>query len=345
MAKAKDGRSTNGRDEITAMAERLCRLHPDAPARTLARRLVEESGGAISINAARMRILNQFGRSSRQRGGRHVVAPVATRPPRPAGYRGPPMPASKVDDWKPAVLDVVGTVGVLSDIHVPYHDERALQAAVDALRGDRIDALVLNGDALDFYAISRYQKNPKLRNFRGEVEASRELLAWVRGQFKDIPIVFKSGNHEERWAHWLWQHAPEISDDPRMGLDQWLDMPDHGIEFVDDKRPIMAGKLPLLHGHEKGNGFTAPVNQARGAFLRLNHTVLEGHGHRTSAHCEPDMFGREVFCWSTGCLCGLHPEYARLNKWNHGFAAVEIAADGQFNVQNYRITNGKVRSS
>jgi hypothetical protein len=44
-------------------------------------------------------------------------------------------------------------------------------------------------------------------------------------------------------------------------------------------------------------------------------------------------------------LCGLHPEYARLNKFNHGFAAVEIAADGQFNVQNYRITNGKVRSS
>ena len=330
-------------DAITEMARRLAKAHPNAPARTLARRLVEECGGAITLNQARGRIQRQFGVAGKD--NRRRVKAVSPRAPRQAG-EVLQMPPSKADRWAPHELEVVGLVGVLSDIHVPYHSETALRAAVDQLVGDKIDALVLNGDIADFYAISRYTKNPKKRNFRGEVEACRDMLAWIRSRFPNIPIVFKAGNHEERWNHWLWQHAPEISDDPITGLDNWLRMPSHGIEYVDDQRPIMAGKLPILHGHEKGKGMSAPVNQARGAFLRLHHTVLEGHGHRTSGHCEPDMWGSEVFCWSTGCLCDLRPEYARINKFNHGHAMVRVHSGGEFDVTNFRITaDGKVRNS
>jgi 3',5'-cyclic AMP phosphodiesterase CpdA len=256
------------------------------------------------------------------------------------------MPPSKAEPWEPHVLGVVGTVGVLSDIHVPYHSEIALGAAVADLKSSGIDALILNGDIADFYAISRWDKNPAKRNFKAELEQVRQTLAWIRSEFPSIPIVFKLGNHEERWRLWLFQHAPEISDEPEMSLTNWLRLDRNDITLVEDQRPIMAGKLPVLHGHEKGKGISAPVNQARGAFLRLHHTVLEGHGHRTSGHCEPDMFGNEVFCWSTGCLCDLRPEYARLNKWNHGFASVEVHADGSFDVSNHRITaDGRVRSS
>jgi predicted phosphodiesterase len=331
-----------GGDPITAIARRLTATHPDAPSRTLARRLVEESNGAITLSAAEHRIRRQFGVSGAKNRAR--MSSVSGRPARKAG-QSLPMPVSKADVWQRFDIDATGLIGVLSDIHVPYHDETALKAAVDQLRGDKVAALVLNGDMCDFYSISRYTKDPRKRNFKGEVQACRDMLAWIRGQFPGIQIVFKAGNHEERYAHWLWAHAPEISDEPRMGLEQWLDLADHGIDYVDDQRPIMVGKLPILHGHEKGKGISAPVNQARGAFLRLHHTVLEGHGHRTSGHCEPDMFGSEVFCWSTGCLCDLHPEYARINKFNHGFASVYVHADGQFDVRNFRITNGKVRSS
>lgn len=329
-------------DPITAIARRLAKDHPDAAIQSLARRLVVESNGAITFNAARKRMQRQFGRNGVKDLSRQP--PTVVRPKRMSGEVRR-MPESKAEPWAPYTLEVTGLVGILSDIHVPYHDESAVKAAVDQLRGDHIEALVLNGDTADFYAISRYVKDPRKRRFKSEVDAVRDMLAWLRSQFTDIPIVFKAGNHEERWMHWLWQHAPELSDDERTGLDQWLDFADYGIELVQDQRPIMAGKLPILHGHEKGKGISAPVNQARGAFLRLHHTVLEGHGHRTSAHCEPDMFGREVFCWSTGCLCDMRPEYARLNKWNHGFATVEVAADGQFDVSNYRIAGGKVRTS
>jgi len=331
------------RDPITDMAEKLAKTHPDAPARTLARRLVAESGGALTIDQARKRISRQFGVMGSHHRGR--IKAVAPRPPRQAGAVLK-MPASKAENWEPYTLNVVGVVGVLSDIHVPYHSEVAVSAAVEHLKGQQLAALVLNGDIGDFYAISRYIKNPSKRDFKGELKAQRELLAWLRQEFPEIPIVLKAGNHEERWLHWLWAHAPEICDEPMMGLRAWLQLDQHGIELVEDQRPILAGRLPLLHGHEKGKGISAPVNQARGAFLRLHHTVLEGHGHRTSGHCEPDMFGSEVFCWSTGCLCDLRPEYARINKWNHGFASVTVFADGEFGVENYRITtDGKVRTS
>jgi len=331
-----------GGDAITEMARRLCEDHPHAPAKTLGRRLHAEANGAITLAAAYNRIRRQFGICGAR--GRERMPGVNPRAKRQAG-QVPAMPPSKAEAWGPHELGVTGNVGVLSDIHVPYHDEVALRAAVDQLQGDRVDALVLNGDIADFYAISRYIKDPRKRNFKAEVQAVRDMLAWIRGQFPDIPIVFKAGNHEERYSHWLWQHAPEISDEPRMGLDQWLDMADHGIEFVDNQRPIMAGELPIIHGHEEGKGISAPVNPARGSFMRLHHTTLKGHCHRTSAHSEPDMWGREVFCWSTGCLCDLRPEYARFNKFNHGFASVRVQADGQFDVCNFRIANGKVRSS
>jgi hypothetical protein len=330
-------------DEITAMARRLAQAHPDAPARTLARRLVAETNGALTLEQARCRIARQFGVAGKQ--NRRKVKPIAPRPPRQAGEL-PAMPPSKAEPWEPHDLGIVGTVGVLSDIHVPYHSEIALGAAVADLKSSGIDALILNGDIADFYAISRWDKNPAKRNFKAELEQVRQTLAWIRSEFPSIPIVFKLGNHEERWRLWLFQHAPEISDEPEMSLTNWLRLDRNDITLVEDQRPIMAGKLPVLHGHEKGKGISAPVNQARGAFLRLHHTVLEGHGHRTSGHCEPDMFGNEVFCWSTGCLCDLRPEYARLNKWNHGFASVEVHADGSFDVSNHRITaDGRVRSS
>jgi predicted phosphodiesterase len=330
-------------DEITTMARRLVELHPDAPARTLGRRLAAETGGAITLHQGYQRIRGQLG----TKGKHHRKAALDKslhRAPRAAG-QVIEMPKSKAEPWTPHDLGIVGRVGVLSDIHIPYHDETALSAAVSHLKGERIDGLLLNGDFADFYSISRHEKNPKHRNFKRELEDVRQFLAWIRGTFPDIPIVAKSGNHEERFEKWLFAHAPEISDDPIMGLDNWLGLAPLDITLVQDKRIIMAGGLPILHGHEKGNGISSPVNQARGAFLRLHHTVLEGHGHRTSTHSEPDMFGSETVCFSTGCLCDLRPAYAVLNKWNHGGAIVTVHEGGEFDVENFRIANGKVRSS
>lgn len=330
-------------DAITEMARKLCRTHPDAPARTLARRLVKEANGAITLHQARMRITRQFGVNGKR--NRKDIKAVAPRAPRKAGeiYA---MPPSMAEPWTPHVMKVTGPVGILSDVHVPYHSEIAVAAAVGFLKEQSLSGLLLNGDIADFYAISRYMKDPTQRDFKAELEAVRTFLAYIRQQFPDIPVVLKAGNHEERWTHWLWQHAAEISDDPRMSLGAWLDLDKLNITLVEDQRPVMLGKLPVLHGHELPKGMAAPVNVARGAFLRTLSTVLVGHSHRTSNHAESDMWHKETACWSTGCLCDLRPDYAKFNRWNWGFAVATVHDRGAFDVNNYRVMNdGTVRSA
>lgn len=284
------------------------------------------------------RVLGVSGKRSRK---------LATQPrePRKAG-QNVEMPTSIAEPWTPHRLEVVGPVGILSDVHVPYHSDVASAAAVEHLKAAGLAALVLNGDIADFYSISRWQKDPSQRDFRGELEAVRQFLAWLRQEFPTIPIVYKAGNHEERWTHYIWQHAPELSAEPMMSLAAWLKLADVGIELVEDQRPIMVGKLPILHGHELPKGLAAPVNVARGAFLRTLSTVLVGHSHRSSGHAESDMWHNEIFTWSTGCLCDLTPEYARINRWNHGAAIVTVHDDESFDVENFRISpDGKVRTS
>lgn len=329
-------------DDVTRMARQIIEQYPDHPARSIARRLVDASNGAITLESARSRVRALLGQQG-DRKRRNTTG--LERPARMPG-QGVAMPVSKAAPWEPYDPQVVGLWGVLSDIHVPYHSEVALKAAVEHLKARQIVGLLLNGDVADFYSISRYVKNPANRDFGDELAQVRQLLKWLRQEFPGVRMVYKQGNHEERYQHWLWQHAAELSLQPEMCLEVWLHCNLYDIRMVGDQLPVMLGKLPVLHGHEKGKGMSAPVNQARGAFLRLHHTVLEGHGHRTSGHCEPDMWGNEVFCWSTGCLADLRPEYARLNKYNHGFATVDVHEDGSFDVQNMRITkDGVVRTS
>lgn len=256
-----------------------------------------------------------------------------------------PCPPSKEETWEPFILNSKRLL-VLSDIHVPYHSEKALTAAVEYGKDFGPDTVLLNGDTIDFYTISRFQTNPKERDLKGEIDATKELLGWLKECFPKAKLIWKDGNHDERWTKFIWAKAPELWDIAACRLENILELERMNVEHVSDQRLVMAGRLPILHGHEVGRGISSPVNQARGLFLRTIHTCLVGHGHRTSTHCEPDMNHNETTTWSTGCLCGRRPEYARFNKWNWGFACVEIEKDGQFNVHNLRISESlKVRAA
>lgn len=335
----------NHQDGVHDIIRSLLTKHPDAPARLIARMVAQECRGALTIEQARSRVRRVLGVCGKRHRNKRVWGKEFYRNRRKAGAV-PPLPPSKAEEWTPYLMDIVGRVGVLSDIHLPYHDPTALAAAIQHLQRVKIDALLLNGDIADFYTISHWMKRPKLRDFPGELKAVREFLSHLRGTFQGIPIAYKLGNHEERWEKWLFAHAPEISDEPEMGLDVWLKTERHGITIIDQQRIVMLGKLPVFHGHELPRGISSPVNPARGAFMRLKHTGLVAHQHQTSGHCEPDVFHEETFCWSVGCLCNLTPAFARINRWNHGLAVIDVERDGQFNVNNLRITPaGTVRSS
>lgn len=54
---------------------------------------------------------------------------------------------------------------VMSDIHIPYHNITALTVALNYAKNEKPDAILLNGDALDFFGLSRFCKEPKKRDF------------------------------------------------------------------------------------------------------------------------------------------------------------------------------------
>lgn len=230
---------------------------------------------------------------------------------------------------------------VLSDLHVPYHDDRALKIAIEHGIAEGCEGVYLNGDSIDFYAISKWQKDPKQRNLKNECDTTRIILQELAKHFPKR--WYKCGNHDERWDFYLWQRAEELVDFVEFELQGVLGLEEYGYEFIRSKQWAELGKLPILHGHEMMRGLTSPVNMARGLWLKLASTAMCGHGHRSSSHTEPLSFQRKVVqCWSVGCLCQLHPDYAPLNKSNHGHAIVEIASNGQFQVNNYLQDQGEV---
>ena len=325
------------------IAEELCAKYPDHSNIGLAKKLRNDHPECYaSVESARslVRII---------RGVHGKTARTRATQPKEKGKAGtkPKLPPSLAESWEPFDLENDCTVAVISDTHIPYHDSKALETCVATLKKRKPKVLLINGDFADFYQISRWQKNPKQRRFSEERKSVIAALDFLRDGFgRDCRIVYKLGNHEERWNHFIWNRAPEIYDIPAAQIETLLEFERNGIELVTDQRIVLAGKLAIAHGHELGRGIFSPVNPARGAFLRTHHTILVGHSHQTSGHADTNLWHDETFVWSTGCLCDLTPEYARVNRWNHGFAFVEVYKDSTFDVHNMRVSRtGAVRSA
>ena len=235
-----------------------------------------------------------------------------------------------------------GKTLILSDIHVPYHDEKALEIAL--AYGDKYkpDSILLNGDTIDFYGISRWQKDPEERNLPQEIEKTRQLVMHIRERFPDAKLIWKNGNHEDRWEAYLWNKAPELCGMTEFELRKILWLDDYQFDFVHSKQRIKAGRhMTILHGHEIF-GAHNPVNPARTLTLKLKVSAMKGHNHQTSEHTERTGDDKYITCWSTGCLSELSPDYMPYNNWNHGFATINLEGN-DFEVDNYRIIGGKIR--
>ena len=216
---------------IKLEAERLCKEMPDVPSRTLAKRLATEFKCSVEKARCHVRVV----RGAMGQKHREQATTQYKKTHGKAGWK-PSMPPSQAEPWEPFKLQGK-KIASLSDIHVPYHDERALESAVKECKRRRADTILLNGDALDFYTISRWLKDPRKRDFKAELEASKQLLEWLRSLFPKAAIVFKVGNHEDRWEHYLWNHAPEICDMPHVQLPTILELERLNIDYVDNERP------------------------------------------------------------------------------------------------------------
>lgn len=274
---------------------------------------------------------------------RHVADFVSINPDHSKTTLIGKFPASDYEPPEDFLLSHKGLTLILSDIHIPFHDIDALEKAIQyGIDYKGVETIIINGDLMDMFDLSKWLTPSKnIPDIKHEIELTSEFFGWLRSQFKGR-IIYKLGNHEDRWEHYFYRKANEF--EGVFKLKDILGLEARGVEFVMSRQKIKLGKLNILHGHEFGSSVFSPVNPARGIFLRAKASTLVGHYHQTSEHTEGNIdFGRTA-CYSTGCLCNLQPEYRPFahTKWNHGFAVVETDGEGNFRVDNRKIERGSI---
>lgn len=83
---------------------------------------------------------------------------------------------------------------VAGDFHAPFHDPEVV-AALLTDEAPRADMLIVSGDLMDFYSISRFLKYERV-SIEQEIAATDALLGQLAAAFPDVLIV--SGNHDSQ---------------------------------------------------------------------------------------------------------------------------------------------------
>jgi len=82
---------------------------------------------------------------------------------------------------------------IAGDFHAPFHSAEAVGELI-AKEGPFTDTLIVSGDLMDFYGISRFIKYEHIP-IEQEIAGADALLSQLAGAFKDVLIV--EGNHDK----------------------------------------------------------------------------------------------------------------------------------------------------
>jgi predicted phosphodiesterase len=230
---------------------------------------------------------------------------------------------------------------IISDLHIPYHNDDAVFAALEYGLDQKVDTIIINGDLIDFATISRHEKDMRKRSVKYEIDCTRVFLKGLRAMFPKALIVWSYGNHDLRYDKYIMQKAPEIFDIELIQLHELLKLRDLNIIKIDSTQYIYAGKLAIFHGHETGLT-SGGVNPARSLRLKLNKSAVTSHFHRETKDMGKNLDEHPYSCFSIGCLCDLHPAYMPINMWTHGFGYLELNDKGDYNFNLKSIIDGKV---
>lgn len=321
--------------EKTKIILEAVKRFPTLPTRTIARYILENHGDLWEGNLEKIRSAIRNRRGTNGERAREYIPLII-----PAGDVKLPQ------TWKREREHYDLSPGLwllLPDVHVPFHDMKAVESAVSYGKSQKVDGIIFTGDAQDCASISFWISQRK-RDFDREIEIFVDFLDFIQYEFQKQKKVYMIGNHEYRLPRMYQTKVPELMGLPLLAMDAVLNLEGRGYEYLDYLQIVMAGELPILHGHELGRGVSTVVNPARGLMLKTKSHAMCAHCHRTSEHSDRSIRDKLLTTWSMGCLCDLSPDYhAYGNNWNWGFALVNVEKDGNFEVENKRILpNGKV---
>lgn len=205
----------------------------------------------------------------------------------------------------------------IPDIHAPFHDILALEAMYSFIKWWKPNDVIFLGDVVDFYAISRFVKDPeRALKLQDELDEAKSILSHIRRLCPAAKFYFIKGNHEARLQKYLWSQAKELASLRTLRIENQLGFKDLDIEYIENG--IMKYKgIMLKHGNlvRKYAGYTA-----RGEFEKTGMSGASAHTHRACVYYHSNDGGDYVWM-ECGCLCRLDAEYLEGEQpnWKQGF--------------------------
>lgn len=237
---------------------------------------------------------------------------------------------------------------------VPFHDERAINLALQIINQIQPDKIINLGDFLDLPELSRWQQEEAFqRTTQKAIDYGHDLLCKQRASAPNAEIVLLEGNHERRLKNYIINNANKIygltrantpEDWQQYDIPYFLRLSDLDITYVDG---YPAGEyyvndtLKVKHGDVvRTAGRTAAAVAEREQI-----STIFGHIHRIETayktfHTRDGK--KQIFAHSPGSLCrtdGAVPGHGtstdrsgrhitHWQNWQQGIAVVKYDDNG-----------------
>lgn len=237
---------------------------------------------------------------------------------------------------------------VVSDIHAPYQDNKAVQIAQNITEELQPDIFVANGDIVDGYPISRFLKDPtRIEGLQEELDTAKRILEGFKNASPKTKRYMTEGNHEARLHKTIATMDGPARELARLENFQeamsWrslLNLGPLGYKWVGESDQPATDIIPhflVKHGSvvRKFSGYTA-----KGEYDNYHRSGTSGHTHRLSHYFQTNLGVTHQWV-ETGCLCSLQPDYIRYPNWQQGFAVFTWYGKSLPHVELVHIQNGR----
>lgn len=207
---------------------------------------------------------------------------------------------------------------VFPDLHIPYHDPRALALAKLVARKERATHGVAIGDWADCYAVSAHPKTPGRRvTWPEEMSAARKEWKATRALFDEAK--FAAGNHEYRYERYVMANAPELFEThpsirEMIGVDK--------REWHPYRSHFTIGGMAFTH--DLGHAGVGSLKQTLDAFGAC---ITFGHTHRLGTHYDGNVDGSHRVAMNVGWMGDErsvdYMHQAKMRSWQKGFGWIE----------------------
>jgi len=216
---------------------------------------------------------------------------------------------------------------IVNDLQRPFHDPVTLGAVERFWDDFDPDVEVYNGDILDFYEISAFDKNPSRRfKLQDELDDTTNWLFRRANENPDARRVFIGGNHEDRLRRWLWRYGKELSSLRALDFEALLKFDELEVEYLPYMSVFDFLGYRIEHGYKTSQSKAYPINTSRFMAIATGSSGLCGHTHHFSQYAWTDARGSHSYI-ENGCLCRFDLEYAAFPNWQQCFTYGVVAGN------------------